>query len=122
MSVGAVDERATLRRATLRLVSAADDARSWIERNLHDAAQPQFVAAATRLCPARQSAAVVLRLRVDHGGLCFEVSDTGIGFDVDHAAHGAGLPNIHDPSGALGERFGVLSRPGGETTVRGTNP
>lgn len=217
MSVAAVDQRVEVQRTKLRLVSAADDVRSWIERNLHDGAQQQFVAIAIRLDLARQSAAehgaagmvellddvhrellaaitelrelahglypailrdrglaaalrtaamrcplpheldldlprrypadveaavyfccvealqnaakhaggdaaVVVRLRGDHAGVCFEVSDTGIGFDVDQVPHGAGLPNIHDRITALGGRLEVRSRPGGGTTVRGTIP
>jgi signal transduction histidine kinase len=217
MSVAAVDERVEWQRTKLRVVSAADEARSWIERNLHDGAQQQFIAIAIRLGLARQSAAehgaagmaellddvhrellaaitelrelahglypailrerglaaalhtaamrcplphevdvelpnrypieveaavyfccvealqnaikhaggdatVLVRLRGDHDRLCFEVTDTGAGFETGRVRHGAGLLNIRDRITALGGRLEVSSRPGGGTTVRGMIP
>ena len=62
-----------------------------------------------------------ISLREGDGSVTFEVSDDGVGFDVDNVARGAGLQNMHDRLEALGGAITVHSRPGA-TVVGGTVP
>jgi signal transduction histidine kinase len=68
------------------------------------------------------ASAVTVRLSEDHGGLVFEVSDNGEGFDVSAAPAGSGLQNMADRVEALGGTLRVHSHPGEGTTVTGTIP
>ena len=57
----------------------------------------------------------------DHDGvLCFEVSDTGGGFDVGTASDGTGIANMRDRIEAIGGTLHVDSVLGEGTSVRGT--
>ncbi len=53
--------------------------------------------------------------------LRFEVSDSGVGFDVDNAG-GVGLQNLRDRLGAVGGRITIASRLGQGTTIVGEVP
>jgi signal transduction histidine kinase len=54
--------------------------------------------------------------------LMFEVTDTGAGFDVEHAAAGHGFVNMGDRLGAIGGVLEVTSTIGAGTTIRGRVP
>ena len=59
----------------------------------------------------------------DDAALCFEVSDTGAGFDAGGVkGHGAGFVNMSDRVGAIGGTVVVRSAPGQGTTVSGRIP
>ena len=61
-----------------------------------------------------------IRLHEDHATLRFMVEDDGCGFDVAHAARGAGLTNMTDRLDALGGRLEVSSVAGRGSVVAGT--
>jgi signal transduction histidine kinase len=63
-----------------------------------------------------------IHLTQEDGSLTFEVSDDGIGFDPDGAAHGTGLQGIADRLAALGGQVTIRSAPGDGTTVAGRLP
>jgi signal transduction histidine kinase len=71
---------------------------------------------------AGDGARATVRLWEDGHGLCFEVADTGTGFDSQTMSPGAGLTNMHDRIGALGGRLSVNSTHGSGTRVMGTVP
>jgi signal transduction histidine kinase len=71
---------------------------------------------------AGDGARATVRLWEDEHGLCFEVADTGTGFDSETISPGAGLTNMHDRIGALGGRLSVNSTRGSGTRVMGTVP
>jgi signal transduction histidine kinase len=55
--------------------------------------------------------------------LCFEVSDTGAGFDSDSVrAKGAGFVNMNDRVGAIGGSISVRSAIGEGTSISGEIP
>jgi signal transduction histidine kinase len=55
--------------------------------------------------------------------LCFEVRDTGAGFDANGTmSSGAGFVNMSDRVGAIGGALTVQSAPGQGTTVSGRIP
>jgi signal transduction histidine kinase len=54
--------------------------------------------------------------------LMFEATDTGAGFDVEHAAAGHGFVNMGDRLGAIGGVLEVTSTIGAGTTIRGRVP
>jgi signal transduction histidine kinase len=58
----------------------------------------------------------------ERGGLLFEVSDDGTGFDVSRSTPGAGLTNMSDRLGAVGGTLTVESDHGTGTRVRGEIP
>jgi signal transduction histidine kinase len=70
---------------------------------------------------ARATHAIV-RVRATAGGLGFEVSDDGAGFDTTTPHGGTGLTNMSDRMDALGGSVEVKSRPGRGTSVRGELP
>jgi signal transduction histidine kinase len=70
---------------------------------------------------ARATSAIV-RLEQANGGLTFEVSDDGIGFDPAVTGHGSGLQGIADRLAALGGEVTIRSAPGDGTTVAGRLP
>ncbi len=57
----------------------------------------------------------------DHA-LCFEVRDTGVGFDDGRTPSGNGLTNMRDRVGAIGGTIVVRSRPGEGTCITGRVP
>jgi len=54
--------------------------------------------------------------------LCFEIADTGIGFDPETVSQGVGLVNMRDRLGALGGELVLDSTIGSGTTVSGRIP
>jgi signal transduction histidine kinase len=57
------------------------------------------------------------------GGLLFEVSDDGAGFDpAARSTPGAGFVNMGDRVGAIGGSVGVESSPGKGTRISGRIP
>ncbi len=93
---------------------------------------PQEIEAAVYFCSleALQNVAkyagegVRARIRVweQEGGLLFEVSDNGAGFDVRDSKLGAGFTNMNDRVGAIGGTLRVESAPGQGTKVSGAIP
>jgi signal transduction histidine kinase len=71
---------------------------------------------------AGRDATARVRLREDTVELCFEVRDTGIGFDQSAARDEHGLINMRDRIEAVGGQLTIISRPGEGTLVRGTVP
>jgi signal transduction histidine kinase len=72
---------------------------------------------------AGEGAAVFVRVWEDGTDLCFEVRDTGAGFDSNATlARGAGFVNMSDRVGAIGGTISVRSAPGEGTTVAGRIP
>jgi signal transduction histidine kinase len=63
-----------------------------------------------------------VRLAQADGGLTFEVSDDGRGFDPAVVGHGTGLQGIADRLAALGGEVTIRSAPGDGTTVAGRLP
>ena len=71
---------------------------------------------------AGDAASATMRVREREGGLVFEVSDDGVGFDPAATTHGAGLTNMTDRLGAIGGRLRIESSPGRGVRVAGTIP
>jgi signal transduction histidine kinase len=71
---------------------------------------------------AGENAGATLTLRPEERELCFEIRDTGVGFDPRHDQTGRGLINMRDRIEAVGGTLSVTSRPGRGTTVRGCVP
>ena len=65
---------------------------------------------------------VLMRVWEESGGLLFEVSDNGPGFDVARAIRGHGYTNMADRLGAIGGAVRWESQPGSGTTIRGSVP
>ena len=65
---------------------------------------------------------VTIRIWEESGGLLFEVSDDGPGFDVALAKGGHGYVNMADRLGAIGGAVRWESEPGHGTTIRGSVP
>jgi signal transduction histidine kinase len=58
----------------------------------------------------------------EEGGLRFEVSDDGAGFEPGRHGNGAGLTNMRDRLEAVGGTLRVESSPGGGTRIEGVIP
>ena len=58
----------------------------------------------------------------DEGGLSFEVSDDGSGFDPSSTGYGTGLQGMADRLDAIGGTLQVRSAPGEGTVVTGRVP
>ena len=74
---------------------------------------------------AGDGATATVRVWQEEGALCFEVADTGVGFDpgaVRGAGRGAGFVNMSDRVGAVGGTMSVHSAPGRGSTVSGRLP
>jgi len=71
---------------------------------------------------AGRAASATVRVLEKEGGLLFEISDDGAGFDPDRRASGAGLANMTDRLGAIGGSLRIESSPGQGTRVAGTIP
>ena len=72
---------------------------------------------------AGEGAEATVRVWEEGDRLCFEVADTGAGFDMASAAgKGAGFVNMSDRVGAVGGNFSVDSAPGRGTTIAGRVP
>lgn len=65
---------------------------------------------------------VQLRLHDDGGRLCFEVRDSGAGFDERRRGDGAGLLNMRDRIAAVGGTLTISSSVGEGTVVAGAIP
>ena len=65
---------------------------------------------------------VRVRIWEEAGGLLFEISDDGAGFDSSQNGEGAGLTNMRDRLGAVGGTLRVESSPGQGTRVHGALP
>ena len=72
---------------------------------------------------AGEGATATVRVWRDESALCFEVRDTGAGFDAAVAkGRGAGFVNMSDRVGAIGGTVAIRSAPGQGTTVSGRIP
>ena len=71
---------------------------------------------------AGPGASATMRVGEREGGLVFEVSDDGVGFDPAIATRGTGLTNMADRLGAIGGRLRIESTPGRGVRVAGTIP
>ncbi|MFY9586348.1 MAG: histidine kinase, partial [Actinomycetota bacterium] len=71
---------------------------------------------------AGQGVHAKVRVWEQEGGLLFEVSDDGAGFDVRNSKLGAGFTNMNDRVGAIGGSLRVESAPGQGTKVAGAIP
>jgi signal transduction histidine kinase len=67
-------------------------------------------------------AKVAISLRERRGRLCFEVRDTGPGFNLATARRSGGLVNMRDRIGAAGGRLAIRSEPGHQTVIQGSVP
>ena len=63
-----------------------------------------------------------VRIWENAGGLLFEVSDDGVGFEVGRRDEGAGLTNMRDRLGAVGGTLRLESGPGQGTRLCGVVP
>jgi signal transduction histidine kinase len=68
---------------------------------------------------AGPDATAIVTLSRDEPFLCFEVHDTGVGFDLGANGSGSGLVNMHDRIDAVGGVLEVTGRRGRGTSVRG---
>ncbi len=64
----------------------------------------------------------ILTLWLNGERLCFEVRDSGAGFDRDAVIRASGLTNMRDRVQAVGGDLRLSSQPGRGTTVRGSVP
>lgn len=65
-----------------------------------------------------QAQRIAVSLYHQHGGVCFEVRDDGVGFDPDQSiSRGQGLRNIEARARDLNAECQILSRPGAGTRV-----
>lgn len=71
---------------------------------------------------AGEGARATVRLWEEAGGLLFEVTDDGVGFDVRTTGASAGFTNMNDRLGAIGGTLRVESAPGRGTKVAGAIP
>lgn len=72
---------------------------------------------------AGEAATVTVKAWQEGGALCFEVSDTGRGFDLASGkGKGAGFVNMSDRVGAIGGTVSVRSAPGEGTSISGRLP
>jgi signal transduction histidine kinase len=72
---------------------------------------------------AGEGATALVKVWREERALCFEVSDTGAGFDTSGSkGRGAGFVNMSDRVGAIGGKLTVRSAPGEGTTVVGRIP
>ena len=71
---------------------------------------------------AGDSAIAAVRIREEAGGLLFEVSDDGAGFDAAQTRAGMGLTSMRDRVGALGGSLRVESASGAGTSITGLIP
>jgi signal transduction histidine kinase len=69
-----------------------------------------------------EASTVRIALERRDGGLLFEVTDDGRGFNVGEAPRGAGTQNMRDRIDALGGQLTIRSSPGAGTTVSGWIP
>jgi signal transduction histidine kinase len=65
---------------------------------------------------------VTIRIWEESGGLLFEVSDNGPGFDASAARRGHGYVNMMDRLGAIGGAVRWESEVGVGSTIRGSVP
>ncbi len=72
---------------------------------------------------AGEAATITVEVREEEGALLFEVSDTGLGFDMGTVSRGgAGFSNMSDRVGAIGGAVTVRSAPGAGTSISGRLP
>jgi signal transduction histidine kinase len=71
---------------------------------------------------AGEAASAAVRVTEKEGGLLFEVSDDGAGFDPAAGGWGSGLTNMTDRLGGIGGSLRIESSPGQGTRVAGTIP
>jgi signal transduction histidine kinase len=71
---------------------------------------------------AGEDATAAVRIRRDRAHLCFEVADTGAGFDPAGARAGQGVVNMRDRIDAVGGTLMVTSAAGEGTCVHGRVP
>jgi signal transduction histidine kinase len=71
---------------------------------------------------AGEAGSATVRVWEKEGGLLFEVSDDGAGFDPEAVARGAGLTNMTDRLGAIGGTLRIKSAPGRGTRIAGAIP
>jgi signal transduction histidine kinase len=71
---------------------------------------------------AGEGARATIRLAEEEGGLVFQVTDDGKGFDVGERGVGAGFTNMMDRLGAIGGSVRVESSPGSGTKLSGVVP
>jgi signal transduction histidine kinase len=71
---------------------------------------------------AGEAGSATVRVWEKEGGLVFEVSDDGAGFDPAAVARGAGLTNMTDRLGAIGGTLRIESGPGRGTRIAGAIP
>ncbi|MGA8016865.1 MAG: ATP-binding protein, partial [Candidatus Dormiibacterota bacterium] len=69
-----------------------------------------------------EASQVTVRLSETDGGLSFEVTDDGRGFDPATAPRGAGLTNMEDRLDALGGALSLWSEPGQGVRLTGSLP
>lgn len=67
-------------------------------------------------------ARAAVNLQQRSSALLFEVTDTGVGFDMSTISAGSGLTNMRDRIEAVGGSVSVTSQRGSGTTVRGRIP
>jgi signal transduction histidine kinase len=71
---------------------------------------------------AGPGASARVRIREEAGGLLFEISDDGAGFENGQHGEGAGLTNMRDRLGAVGGTLHVESSAGHGTRIHGAVP
>ena len=71
---------------------------------------------------AGSGASARVRIWEEAGGLLFEISDDGTGFDNSQHGQGAGLTNMRDRLGAVGATLRVESSAGHGTRINGAVP
>lgn len=108
-------------KAALPVVVVADGVGRY-PREVESAVYFSILEALQNTAKYGQASRAVVTLSAADGGLSFEVSDDGVGFDPATVTYGAGLNGIRDRLDTIGATLTITSTPGHGTLITGTVP